>query len=84
MKVREVTVKSESGLDSRPAAVFVNKASSFKSFIWIEKGERKANAKSLLGVLSLGLAKDTAVTIIADGEDEAEAIEQLSKLFENG
>jgi phosphotransferase system HPr (HPr) family protein len=57
--------------------MFIQKASNYKSEIWIEKGERKANAKSLLGLLSLGISSGTKVVIIADGEDEEKAIDDL-------
>lgn len=82
MKVREISINSIPGVDLEPAALFVNKASSFRSSIWIEKEEKKANAKSLLGVLSLGLAKNIKVSIIAEGEDEDKAVEELAKLLE--
>ena len=61
------------------AAVFIQKASNYKSRIWIESNERKANAKSLLGLLSLGIYKGAKVTIIADGEDEQKAVEELEE-----
>ncbi len=77
MVTREVVIKSNSGLESKPAALFIQKASNYKSEIWIEKGERKANAKSLLGLLSLGISSGTKVVIIADGEDEEKAIDDL-------
>ena len=58
------------GLHARPATFFIQKANEFKSSIWIERDERRVNAKSLLGVLSLGIVKGTAVNIVADGVDE--------------
>ena len=67
----------------RPATYFIQKANEFKSGIWVEKEERCVNAKSLLGVLSLGIMKDTAVTLIADGSDEKEAVDALAELIEN-
>ena len=57
--------------------VFIQKANSFKSSIWVEKDDRRVNAKSLLGVLSLGIVKGMTITLIADGIDEAEALEEL-------
>ena len=66
MYTREITVKNEIGLHARPATYFIQKANEFKSGIWVEKEERRVNAKSLLGVLSLGIMKDTTVTLIAD------------------
>ena len=83
MYTREITVKNEVGLHARPATYFIQKANEFKSSIWVEKDERRVNAKSLLGVLSLGIMKDTTVTLIADGSDEKEAIDALAELIEN-
>ena len=83
MYTREITVKNEVGLHARPATYFIQKANEFKSSIWVEKEERRVNAKSLLGVLSLGIMKDTTVTLIADGSDEKEAVDALAELIEN-
>ena len=84
MFVREVMVKNQVGLHARPATFFIQKANSYKSSIWVEKGDRRVNAKSLLGVLSLGIVKGMTVTLIADGADEAEALEGLSELIATG
>lgn len=78
---KEVVVQNQVGLHARPATFFIQKANEFKSSIWIEKDERKANAKSLLGVLSLGITKGTAVNVIADGVDEEEAVTALVSLI---
>ena len=78
---KEVTVQNQVGLSARPATFFIQKANCFKSSIWIEKEDRRVNAKSLLGVLSLGIVKGTPVTIIADGSDEEEAVSALSALI---
>ena len=83
MYTQEITVKNEVGLHARPATYFIQKANEFKSGIWVEKEERRVNAKSLLGVLSLGIAKDTVITLIADGADEKEAVAALAELIEN-
>ena len=83
MYTREITVKNEVGLHARPATYFIQKANECKSGIWVEKEERRVNAKSLLGVLSLGIMKDTTVTLIADGSDEKEAVDALAELIEN-
>ena len=83
MYTREITVKNEVGLHARPATYFIQKANEFKSGIWVEKEERRVNAKSLLGVLSLGIMKDTTVTLIADGSDETKAVDALAELIEN-
>ena len=78
---KEVTINNQVGLHARPATFFIQKANEFKSSIWIEKDDRRVNAKSLLGVLSLGIVKGTAVNIVADGVDENEAIATLSALI---
>ena len=83
MYAKEITVKNEVGLHARPATYFIQKANEFKSGIWVEKEERRVNAKSLLGVLSLGIVKGTVITLIADGVDEREAVEALVALIEN-
>ncbi|CDC75095.1 MAG: HPr family phosphocarrier protein [Firmicutes bacterium] len=81
---RDVTIQNNVGLHARPATFFIQKANSYKSSIWVEKGDRRVNAKSLLGVLSLGIVKGMTVTLIADGADEAEALEGLSELIATG
>ena len=78
---KEVVIDNQVGLHARPATFFIQKANEFKSSIWVEKEERRVNAKSLLGVLSLGIVKGTSVKLIADGTDEEEAIETLSDLI---
>ena len=80
---KEVTINNQVGLHARPATFFIQKANEFKSSIWIERNERRVNAKSLLGVLSLGIVKGTAVNIVADGVDENEAIATLSELIDS-
>ena len=81
MLSKDVVVKNQVGLHARPATFFIQKANNFKSSIWVSKDERKVNAKSLLGVLSLGIIKGTTITIYAEGEDEAEAIDTLIELI---
>ena len=81
---RKITIQNEIGLHARPATFFVQKALSYKCSIWVEKEDCRVNAKSLLGVLSLGISKDTAVTVIADGVDEADAVAGLSNLVNSG
>ena len=83
MYTREITVKNEVGLHARPATYFIQKANEFKSGIWVEKEERRVNAKSLLGILSLGITKGTTINLIADGPDEAEAVKALKDLIES-
>ena len=80
MVTQEVTINNEVGLHARPATFFIQKANEFKSSIWVEKDERRVNAKSLLGVLSLGITKGTTITLLADGSDEKEAVAALSEL----
>lgn len=84
MVSREVTIKNNVGLHARPATFFIQKANSFKSAIWVEREDRRINAKSLLGVLSLGIVKGMNITIIADGVDENEAVEGLAVLIDTG
>ncbi|NCB73730.1 MAG: HPr family phosphocarrier protein [Clostridia bacterium] len=81
MLTREVTINNQVGLHARPATFFIQKANEFKSSIWIEKEDRKVNAKSLLGVLSLGIVKGTSVNLVADGSDEKEALNTLAALI---
>ena len=84
MVSRAITIQNDVGLHARPATFFIQKANQFKSTIWVEKGERRVNAKSLLGVLSLAVTKDTSVNLIADGADEEEAVDGLCKLIDEG
>ena len=81
MFVKEVTVQNHVGLHARPATFFIQKANEFKSSIWVEKEERRVNAKSLLGVLSLGIIKGSTIDLIADGTDEKDAVDALVELF---
>ncbi len=83
MVTKEVVVNNQVGLHARPATFFIQKANEFKSGIWVEKDERRVNAKSLLGVLSLGIIKGTKITIIADGSDEQQAVDTLCALIES-
>ena len=80
---RDITIKNSVGLYARPATFFIQKANSYKSSIWIEKDDRRVNAKSLLGILSLGISKGTEIVIIADGNDEADAVEGLAALVDS-
>lgn len=83
MYMQQSIVKCESGLYNRQATYFIQKANEFKSGIWVEKDERRVNAKSLLGVLSLGIVKGTTITLIADGTDEKEAVGALVDLVKD-
>ena len=84
MFVKDVMVQNQVGLHARPATFFIQKANEFKSSIWIEKEERRVNAKSLLGILSLGIVGGTAIRVIADGTDEEAAVNGLVDLVESG
>lgn len=84
MFVKDVMVQNQVGLHARPATFFIQKANEFKSSIWIEKEERRVNAKSLLGILSLGIVGGTSIRIIADGADEQQAVDALVELVECG
>ena len=81
MFMKETVVNNQVGLHARPATFFIQKANEFKSSVWVEKDERRVNAKSLLGVLSLGIVKGTPINLIADGPDEEAAINALVELI---
>ena len=84
MVSRSVTIQNSVGLHARPATFFIQKANSYKCSIWVEKEDCRVNAKSLLGVLSLGIVKGTTITVIADGNDENEAVSGLIDLVSGG
>ena len=84
MITKEVKISNAIGLHARPATFFIQKANMYRSSIWVEKDDRKVNAKSLLGVLSLGIAKGMTIVLTADGQDEELAIEGLTDLINNG
>ncbi len=81
---RDVKITNNSGLHARPATFFIQKANTYRSGIWVVKDDRKVSAKSLLGVLSIGIAKGMTITLVADGDDEQTAIDGLVDLIENG
>lgn len=84
MYTKTAVVNNQVGLHARPATFFIQKANEFKCSVWVEVEERRVNAKSLLGVLSLGIMKGTEITLIADGSDEEAAVEALAALLESG
>ena len=84
MCMKDVEVKNQVGLHARPATFFIQKANEYKSSIWVEKEERRVNAKSLFGILSLGIVGGAKIRIIADGSDEQLAVDGLVKLVESG
>ena len=79
---KEVIVRCESGLHNRQATYFVQKANEFESSIWLESSNRKMNAKSLLGIMSLGIITGTTVTLTAMGPDAEEAVNALDALLQ--
>ncbi|UOO38611.1 HPr family phosphocarrier protein [Oscillospiraceae bacterium CM] len=83
MYIKNATIRNQVGLHARPAIFLIQKANEFKSGLWIEKDERKVNAKSLLGVLSLGVAKGAVISIVGDGPDEVEAVDTLCQLIDS-
>ena len=83
MKTCEIMITNSSGLHARPATFFIQKANFYKSTILIEKDNRKVNAKSLLGVLSLGITRGMEITISAEGDDAQAAIDALDALIES-
>ena len=82
MFMKEVIVRCESGLHNRQATYFVQKANEFDSSIWLESGNRKMNAKSLLGIMSLGIVTGSTVTLSAAGSDEETAVNALETLLQ--
>ena len=79
---KEVVVRCESGLHNKQATYFVQKANEFESSIWLESGSRKMNAKSLLGIMSLGIVTGAAVTLSADGADAEDAVNALETMLQ--
>ncbi len=81
MVTKEVIVKNPTGLHARPATLLVKRASTYKSDVSIEFNGKKANVKSLIGVLSLGVVKGSAIRIVTSGEDEERACDELTDLI---
>lgn len=79
--IKTAVINNEVGLHARPATFFIQKANEFKSSIWVEKDHRRVNAKSLLGVLSMGITQGTEITIVAEGPDEVGAADSLAELI---
>jgi len=80
---KETVIKNRAGIHARPAAMIVQTASKFKSKLFLQKGDDRINAKSIMGIITLGAGFETRILIIADGEDEAEAVEAIDRLFQN-
>jgi len=83
MVEREITIKNKTGLHARPAAVVVQKANEFGSEVFLEKDGDRVNAKSIMGVMMLAAGEGSKITIIADGDDEGDAVESISALLES-
>lgn len=83
MTTRVVEVTNRIGLHASPASFFIQQACSFQSTIWVEKGDRKVNGKSLLGLLSMGIRQGEQITLIAEGSDEVAAVDGLVDLLHN-
>jgi len=83
MTEKNITVINRAGIHARPAALLVQTIKNFKSNIYIEKNSDKINAKSIMGIITLGAAYGTILKIIADGEDEVFAVETICRLFES-
>ncbi len=84
MLEKQVKVKLKTGLQARPAALFVQEANRFSSDIFLEKDGKKVNAKSIMGLMSLAISSGSEVGLIANGSDEAEAIEALVAYISHG
>jgi len=80
---KETVIKNRAGIHARPAAMIVQTASKFKSKLYLQKGDDRINAKSIMGIITLGAGFETKILIIADGEDEQEAVEAIDRLFQN-
>jgi phosphocarrier protein HPr len=83
MKEQKITIKNRAGIHARPAALLVQTANRFTSEISLEKNSERINAKSIMGIITLGATYKTEINIIADGEDENEAVTAIAQLFEN-
>ena len=81
---RDITITNALGMNASNSPILVQKANTYKSSIWIQTEERQANAKSLLGVITLGVKKGMTITLIADGADEEVALDGLCELINNG
>ena len=73
----------EDGLSARPAALFVQVSSKFNSRIWVKVDSKKVNAKSIMGIISLGVGQDNEITITAEGNDQEEAMRALTELIDS-
>jgi phosphocarrier protein len=83
MTEQTITIQNRAGIHARPAALLVQATKNFKCNVFFEKGRDRINAKSIMGIITLGAAYGTEIKIIAEGEDEIEAVEVLVRLFES-
>jgi phosphocarrier protein HPr len=83
MVEKTVTIKNRAGIHARPAALLVQTANRFTANIYLDKDGEQINGKSIMGILTLAGTYDTPIKIIADGEDEQEALQAIGRLFEN-
>lgn len=81
MVENQVEVKLKTGLQARQAALFVQEANRYKADVFLQKDEKKVNAKSIMGIMSLAIAKGTSITLMADGDDAQQAVSALSQLI---
>ena len=81
---QEITIQIPNGLEARPVALLVQVASQYGSEIYVESADKKVNAKSIMGMMTLGLSAGESVVVSAEGEDEAEAIENIEKYLSSG
>lgn len=79
MTKKQIKIQLSSGLEARPVALLVQVASQFESSIYVETGDKKVNAKSIMGMMTLGLSSGEEIAVAADGNDETEAIEKIEK-----
>lgn len=78
---KSVTINLENGLEARPIALLVQKANQHESSVYIESGDKRINAKSIMGMMSLGLNNGEVLTISAEGSDEADAVTDIEKFL---
>jgi phosphocarrier protein HPr len=83
MTEKEITIKNKAGIHARPAALIVQAANEFDSEIFMEKSGNKINAKSIMGIITLGAAYNTTLSVMAEGKDEEAAVAAIVRLFEN-
>jgi phosphocarrier protein HPr len=83
MVEKKITIKNRAGIHARPAALIVQTANEYDSQIFFEKEENRVNGKSIMGIITLGAGYNTTLKVVADGDDESEAVEAIAKLFEN-